>query len=104
MHGGLAGVEDQNGNARVVQQLEETPRQSWSVLRQPKVFRPIAAGLGIAAALGGFAVGSILHFADGNGTLSRVSIVELAAGDAVDPLSEDSVESVLISMLPGSEE
>lgn len=90
--------------ARVAQQLEETPPQNWSVLRRPKIFRPIAAGVGIAAALGGFTVGSLLHFANGNGTLSRDGIVELAAGDAVDPLAEDSVESVLIAMLPGSEE
>jgi len=90
--------------ARVAQQLEETPLQSWSVLRRPTIFRPIAAGVGIAAALGGFTVGSLLHLANGNGTVSRNGIVELVAGDAVDPLAEDSVESVLIAMLPGSEE
>ena len=90
--------------ARVAVQLEETPLQGWSGLRRPQIFRPIAAGLGIAAALGGFAVGSLLHFANGNGTLSRNGTVELAAGDAVDPLAEDSVESVLIAMLPGSED
>jgi len=90
--------------ARVARHMRDTPLQSWSVLRRPQVFRPIAAGLGIAAALGGFAVGSLLHFANGNGTLTRDGIVELTAGDAVDPLAEDSVESVLIAMLPGSED
>jgi anti-sigma factor RsiW len=90
--------------ARVAQQLEETPPQKWSVLLRPTIFRPIAAGLGIAAALGGFTVGSLVHFANGDGRLSRNGIVELVAGDAVDPLAEDSVESVLIAMLPGSEE
>lgn len=90
--------------ARVTKQLEATRIHRWSVLRRPTVFRPIAAGLGIAAALGGFAVGSLLEFADGNGVLSRNGVVELAAGDALDPLAEDSVESVLITMLEGSEE
>ena len=73
--------------ARVAQELEGTPHQCWSVLRRRTIFRPIAAGLGIAAALGGFAVGSLPHFANGNSTLSGNGIVELAAGDAVDPLA-----------------
>jgi predicted anti-sigma-YlaC factor YlaD len=90
--------------ARAAERLEETPLQSWPALRQPKIFRPIAAGLGIAAAMGGFAVGSLLHFANGNGTLTPDGMVELAAGDVVDPLAEDSVESVLIAMLPDSKD
>lgn len=90
--------------ARVAQQLEETSHPRWSVLRRPTIFRPIAAGLGIAAALGGFVVGSLFHFANGNGTTSSNGVVELAAGDAVDPLATDSVESVLIGMFPGSKE
>ena len=78
--------------ARTARRLEEKPPQELSALRRPTIFRPIAAGLGIAAALGGFTVGSLLHFANGNGTLYHNGIVELAAGDAVDPLADACAE------------
>ena len=89
--------------ARVARHLEEAPGRRWAVLSQPGLYRPLAAGLGVAAVLGGFAVGSLLHRTDGNDTGPR-DTVEVAAGEAIDPLAEDSVESVLIAMLSNNKE
>jgi predicted anti-sigma-YlaC factor YlaD len=90
--------------ARVCRMLEQTPQRPRLLLIRPAVFRPIAAGLGVAAAVGGFAVGSLLHIANGIDIQPRDATVEIAAGDAIDPLAEDSVESVLIAMLSSGEE
>ena len=90
--------------ARVAQGLDETTTGRRFLLTRPAFFRPIAAGLGIAAALGGFAVGSLLHPTNGSETLPRNGTVELAAGNAIDPLAEDSIESVLIAMLSSAKE
>ena len=46
--------------ARVARQTGEMQVRRRSVLRRPAVFRPVAAGLGVAAAVGGFAIGSLL--------------------------------------------
>jgi anti-sigma factor RsiW len=90
--------------ARVMQQVEGAGPRRWAVLSRSRVFRPIAAGLGAAAALGGFAVGSHFLRTTENTAPAINETVEVAAGDAVDPLAEDSVESVLIAMLSSNEE
>ena len=89
---------------RVMHCLDRTSARPRLLLRRPAVFRPVAAGLGIAAALSGFAIGSLLQFANGDGAPLQNSIVELAPSGTIDPLSEDSVESVLIAMLSNTEE
>jgi predicted anti-sigma-YlaC factor YlaD len=90
--------------ARIAQRVEEMPARRRSVLRRPAVFRPVAAGLGVAAALGGFAIGSHLELANGVNMPPPNGTVELAAGDTIDPLAEDSVESVLIALLSNGKE
>ncbi len=90
--------------ARLARRLGEAPGRRWVVLVHPAFFRPIAAGLGIAAALGGFAVGSSFLLTNGSEASVRNGTVESAAGEAIDPTAEDSVESVLIAMLADGEE
>lgn len=89
---------------RAVQRLGDVPAPRWTVFRRPAVFRPIAAGLGVAAALGGFAVGSLLWPASDRDTTVRNGTVELAAVSAFDPLAEDPIETVLITMVSNGEE
>jgi len=89
---------------RVARRVEELPAYRRSMLRHPTVFRPVAAGLGVAAALGGFAVGSLLELANGVDVPAVTGTVELAAGDSIDPMAEDSVESVLIALLSNGKE
>jgi len=90
--------------ARVMDRLEETPVQRRALLSRPALFRPIAAGLGIAAAFGGFMVGSLFHGAKAIGAQPSNETIELAASDAIDPLAADSVESILLAMLSNTEE
>lgn len=89
---------------RVRQLVDETPARRWSALSRPALFRPIAAGLGVAAALGGFAVGSLLQRSHGDVVPPSSDTLEVAASDAMDPLAVDSVESVLLAMLSNTEE
>lgn len=89
---------------RLTLRLNDTPRQERWVLTRPTVFRPLAAGLGAAAAIVGFTVGSFLQLVGGPDSPPGDGTVELAAGDAIDPLAEESVESVLIAMLSNGEE
>ena len=90
--------------ARVMRRVEEAPAQVRAVLSRPWLFRPIAAGLGVAALLGGFAVGWLLQQSGGNAPSPRRENIELTAGDAVNPLAADSIESTLIAMLSNNEE
>jgi len=90
--------------ARVMECLEERPAQRRAVLSRPGLFRPVAAGLGVAASFAGFVVGSFLEHANGESAVVNAQPVEVVAGDAIDPLAEDSVESVLVAMLSNTEE
>jgi anti-sigma factor RsiW len=90
--------------ARVMRLVERTSPRRWPGLSRPTWFRSIAAGLGIAAALGGFAVGSVLQRSGGDVARASRDTVEAAASDAMDPLAADSVESVLLAMLSSAEE
>jgi predicted anti-sigma-YlaC factor YlaD len=89
---------------RVMHCLDRTSARPRLLLRRPAVFRPVAAGLGIAAALSGFAIGSLLQLANGESTPAPNGPVEVVASDAIDPLGENSVESTLIAMLSTAEE
>ena len=89
--------------ARFAERLAQMPARRPFLLGRPAVFRPIAAGLGIAAALGGFVVGSRILLVNRTDTAPRNGTVELAAGNAADPLAEDSVENVLIAALSSPE-
>ena len=90
--------------ARVMQRLPASTPQRRLRLGNPALFRPIAAGLGLAASLIGFAIGS--RFAEPSVTESQQSTetVEVTASNALDPLASDSIESFLVAMVPGKEE
>ena len=90
--------------ARAAAYVEKMSARRPGMLRRPAVFRPVAAGLGLAAALSGFAVGSLLELANGVDIPPRSGTVELATGETIDPTAEDSVESVLIALLSNGKE
>jgi predicted anti-sigma-YlaC factor YlaD len=89
---------------RVVGRLADAPVLRPSFLRRPAVFRPIAAGMGVAAALGGFLVGSLLWPGRESGTVVQNGAVELVAVKAFDPLAEDPAEAVSLTIRPDGEE
>jgi predicted anti-sigma-YlaC factor YlaD len=90
--------------ADVLERLDESPAQRRAVLSRPALFRPIAAGLGIAASLIGFAVGSLFDGTNAIEVPPSSDSVELVASAAIDPLATDSIESVLLAMLSDTEE
>jgi len=96
---------------RLMQRVAEQPPPRRTLLSRPGVFRPLAAGLGIAAALAGFALG--LHLQPREQTTPQrgaqtdtavtTESVEVAAANAINPLAADSVESVLLAVFVSEE-
>lgn len=89
--------------ARLMERLDEAPAQRRALLSRPGLFRPLAAGLGIAASLAGFAIGSLLDGTNGIETRPVAAAGEPVAGGTAELLAADSVESVLLAMLSDSE-
>lgn len=77
-------------------------RRAW--MSRPRLFRPLAAGLGLAASLVGFAVGARFGGANEVETRPVTPVDEPVAGGTAELLAADSVESVLLAMLGDSEE
>lgn len=88
---------------RVMERVDVSASQRSIVLSRPAFYRPIAAGLGLAASIAGFAVGSGLSFAGTPEQLAEPGVEQIAS-NAIDPLADESIETVLIAMLTETEE
>jgi anti-sigma factor RsiW len=89
--------------AGVMARVEESPGQRPVVLSRPGLYRPIAVGLGLAASIAGFAVGSGLSFAAAPEQSAEPGVEQIAS-NAIDPLADESIETVLIAMLTETED
>ena len=89
--------------ADVMARVDQSMRQRSLVLSRPSVYRPIAAGLALAASFIGFVVGSEINFTTAAESDSE-PVVEQLASTAIDPLAEGSIETILVAMLSNPEE